>query len=227
MNAQSALELELAHVDAASLWHPVERVQQLIRSGMPEREDHLARSLQKVEFTGRSVVDLGSNIGHYAFWAALLGAREVRAYDFGPDIVRVGSLLAESNSMPQVSFVLGDFGNLTPPQGVDVAMMLDIIGNNKVRKGRVVPLIDSLTRWSDKELVTNVRPVYEIEQELGVPPEALREYYSDDFIREGRLYLLDFVVAHYGPVWDVISLDVGDPEIDVDKPALLFRKRTS
>ncbi len=225
MTVENELSDMLAQVEAAALWHPVERVRNLLRRGRPEADDHLALSLQQLDFQGKSVADLGSNIGQYAFWAALLGAAEVQAFDFGPEVVRIGRLLAEAHAVPQVAFVLSDFGAAPSPRKFDVAMMLDIIGNNKVRKGRVRPLLDILAAWSDKELVTNVRPVYGVQEELGVSDEALLAHYPGEFIRQGRLYLLEWVLREYGAVWEIRQLGAQEAGMAADKPALHFLRR--
>ncbi len=225
MTVERELSAALEHVGAAALWHPVERVRRLLRQGRPEADDHLAQSLRQLDFQGKSVADLGSNIGQYAFWAALLGAAEVQAFDFGPEVVRIGRLLAAAHAMPQVEFVLADFGAAPPPRKFDVAMMLDIIGNNKVRKGRVRPLLDILVAWSDRELVTNVRPVYDVEKELGVPAETLLAHYPVEFIRQGRLYLLEYVLREYGEVWEIRQLGAPGSGVRADKPALHFLRR--
>lgn len=210
-----------------ALWRPLELVRELLVHKDPGQvREPLARCLLQVDFTGKSVVDLGSNIGLYAFLAALLGGQEVHALDFGPDIVRLGKLLAEEHDMPQVCFQLQDFSTSRPERQWDLAMMLDIIGNNKVRKGRVDALMDTLLQYSSSELLFNVRPVYDVQSELGVSPHELQGLYPDEHLREGRLYLLEHIMARHGTEWDMRLLDHGGAAAELDKPAVHCRRKT-
>lgn len=210
-----------------ALWRPLELVRELLGHKDPGQvREPLARCLLQVDFQGKSVADLGSNIGLYAFLAALLGAREVHALDFGPDIVRLGALLAEEHDMPQVRFQLQDFSHARPERQWDLAMMLDIIGNNKVRKGRVDALMDTLLLYSERELLFNVRPVYEVREQLGVPLSALQDLYPKAFLREGRLYLLEYLMDRHGSQWEMCLLDTKGAAAELDKPAVHCRRKT-
>lgn len=226
MSLENELGATMNRLGTQALWRPLDMVEHLLRGKDPQNvAEPLARSLLAVDFQGKSVVDLGSNIGLYAFLAALLGAREVMALDFGPDIVRMGGLLAAKHSLPQVRFELSDFIRARPDRTWDLALMLDIIGHNKVRKGRVGALMDVLSRYSHKELVCNVRPVYTIEPELGVPPEALEGLYPREHLREGKFFLLEYLQARHGREWK-ISMLAGEAEAaGQDKPAFLFSRR--
>ncbi len=210
-----------------ALWRPLELVRELLVHKDPGQvREPLARCLLQVDFQGKSVVDLGSNIGLHSFLAALLGAREVHALDFGPDIVRLGGILAEEHELPQVSFQLVDFSKTPPNRTWDLAMMLDIIGNNKVRKGRVDALMDTLLLYSERELLFNVRPVYDVQEELGVTPSALKGLYPEAHLREGRLYLLEYLMARHGNHWEMRLLDKGNAAAELDKPAVHCRRKT-
>ncbi len=209
-----------------ALWRPVEQVETLLSGRNPaEVDDPLVHSLCRLDFRGKSVTDLGSNVGLHAFLAALLGAREVRALDYGPDIVRLGTLLAERHGLPQVRFLQVDFTRTPPDEPADLALMLDIIGHNKVRKGRVDALLDIVVRFSRKELVVNVRPVYAVEAELGVPPTALAGLYPEQHLRHGRLHLLDYLQERHGRDWEIRLLAEGDALAAQDKPALHFVRK--
>jgi len=216
----------MRRLGAQALWRPLDLVEELLQHKDPRLvTEPLARSLLQVDFAGKSVVELGSNIGFYSFLAALLGAQEVHALDFGPDIVRLGELLAQRHGMPQVRFVQADFAGAPPSRVWDVALLLDIIGHNKVRKGRVGAILDILLRHSHKELVLNVRPVYEIEAELGVSPQSLEGLYPQEHLRQGRLHLLDYVVKRLGADWTATPLASETEMAQQDKPGFLFQRR--
>lgn len=211
-----------------ALWRPLDMVRELLQHRDPKRlQEPLAQSLLQVDFQGKSVVELGSNIGLYSFLAALLGAREVHALDFGPDIVRLGNLLALEHGMQQVAFRLEDFSNCAPEHTWDLALLLDIIGHNKVRKGRVDAVMDTLLRYSEKEMVFNVRPVYRIEEELGVSPQALAAFYPAEHLREGRLHLLEYLIARHDQEWTMRLLELPVGAEQFDKPAVHCQRKAS
>lgn len=213
----------LERMDDTGLWRPIELVRDLLEKRTPEEaEDHLARALLRLDVAGKSVADLGSNIGYHAFFVALRGAAEVEAYDFGEDIVRIGRLFAQEFDMDQVRFEQVDFSHVTPHRRFDMVLMLDIMGNNKIRKGRVRPLIDAMLAWTRDEAVTNVRPVYDIRKQLGVEPEALLTHYPGAFIRDGRFHMLEYVKSVYSADWSISEISTENEAAEADKPVLHF-----
>lgn len=226
MTLDDELAAAMQQLGPQAFWRPLNMVQDLLRSKEPQEVvEPLARCLLDVDFQGKSVVELGSNIGFYSFLAAQLGAREVHALDFGPAIVRIGGLLAEAYNMPQVHFEQVDFCRQEPGRKWDLVLVLDIIGNNKVRKGRVAALLDVVLRYVDKELVLNARPVYDLASELGVTEREMLEFYPAKHLREGRLHLLEYLTSWFGNSWEVTPLACDAQGAALDKPPFLFRRR--
>ena len=226
MNFDTELAETVYRVGRQALWRPLDMVEALLASKDPGSvTEPLARSLCAVDFTGKTVVDLGSNIGFYAFLAGICGAREVHALDYGPDIVRIGELLAARHGLERVRFLQTDFYGTLPAEDYDIALMLDIIGHNKVRKGRVDALMDTVMRYSGKELVVNVRPEYDVLSELGIEAEALRGLYPSEHLRGGRLYLLEYLEARHGRSWEIRPLCSKDEMARQDKPAFHFTRK--
>jgi len=187
--------------------------------------DRLTPRFRSMDFRDKRVVDLGCNIGYYSFLAGQLGARRVLGLDVGRGVVKVGAGLGRRHGAASVELRVADFLAMEPPETFDVALMIDVIGDNRVRNGRAGKMFDALARFAAPVSVVAIRPVFYVEEHMGVSPGRLRGRYPEAFLDQGRLLFLEWVKAEYGRVWDIQGLTDHDDEQSVAKQMLRFTRK--
>ena len=81
------------------------------------------RVLDRINFSEKKVLDLGSNLGELSRAARARGARLVDGYEFDPYFVRVANLISALNGVTRVSFARRDIANLeTYDQRYDIVL---------------------------------------------------------------------------------------------------------
>ena len=81
------------------------------------------RVLDRIDFTGKKVLDLGSNLGELSRGARERGARLVDGYEYDPYFVRVANLISALNGVTRVSFARRDIAELaTYDQRYDIVL---------------------------------------------------------------------------------------------------------
>ena len=159
---------------------------------------------QSLDFSGRTVLDLGCNFGFYTFMAARQGAARVHGLDHLPQIVAGCRLLAQLYALPQVSFGLD---NIEAPRGdydlFDTVMLIDYFGRSCVRKHKIEKILALWQPLAISELLLMVRPIYRIGTELGVSADHLKRYYPARFIRNDHLDLLGYIADLLAGVWSL------------------------
>ena len=81
------------------------------------------RVLDRIDFTGKKVLDLGSNLGELSRAARERGARLVDGFEYDPYFVRVANLINALNGVTRVSFAQRDIADLqTYDQRYDIVL---------------------------------------------------------------------------------------------------------
>jgi SAM-dependent methyltransferase len=81
------------------------------------------RVLDRIDFTEKKVLDLGSNLGELSRAARARGARLVDGYEYDPYFVRVANLINALNGVTRVSFARRDIADLeTYDQRYDIVL---------------------------------------------------------------------------------------------------------
>jgi tRNA (mo5U34)-methyltransferase len=163
----------------------------------------------KVDFQGKTVIDVGCNFGWFCMQARRAGAAHVLGVDHD-ELALVGARLL------QASFGLDglDFEPLnlearpSPLLGrtFDIAMLLDFIGRSYLVQGLVPALLDLFETLSVRELLLSIRPVYLVREDMDTSEEHLAGFYPGRFIRDGSFYLLEYVRERFAPRWDMEAL---------------------
>jgi len=198
-----------------------------LRVLVPGKEDINADILDtfaRIDFTGKSVVDLGCNFGFFTFYAARLGARQVVGVDREQGVLRGCEILKQHFNSP-VSFEAHDIDDPACSllsRTFDVAMLVEFIGKTFVVENRIAPALGFLEKLSRRELIVSVQKIYWIKKELGSTPEAMRAIYTDRYVRGGSFYLLDYVRDFFAPRWrmEPVSELNGD---EYEKPRKFLR----
>ncbi len=158
----------------------------------------------RIDFAGRSVVDLGCNFGFFTFQARRQGAAAVTGVDREPKVLEGCRLLQRHFGLDGVDFACHDIDDPACAllgRKFDIAMLVEFIGKTFIVENRVAPALAFLERLSDRELIVSVQKIYWIRKELGTTPEALGRLYPERYIRGGDFLLLDYVRDFLAPRW--------------------------
>lgn len=215
------LSAHLAGMGAKRIWRPVIGPDgAVLAAGSGPAPQMLAEYMTGVDFHGKSVVDLGSNLGFYSFMAARSGAKSVLGLDSDPDAVRGGRMLAALYGFPGVDFKVCDFLKDPPARKADMALVIDFIGRGVVAKGRLDDVVASAAAHADREIVLTLRPIYPLHELPPLGPVLLNRYAAH--IQDDRFRLADYVSERLGPAWKGRIIHLGRVGGYVLKAALLF-----
>jgi ribosomal protein L11 methyltransferase len=219
----------LAALGPTRVWRPVlgPDGERLAAAGdgreIPELDDYIGN----LELAGKTVADLGCNLGYFAFLARRRGAARVLGLDIDPDVIDVAQALARFHNAPEVTFAACDFLRAVPETPCDLAMLVDFIGRGIIVKGRVRAVVAAAGNWASREIFFTLRPVYALD-DLPVARKVLEGLYPG-FVRDDAFYLAEFVAHELGPQWSLTCLRNGSFAVSPSqrrfKAALLFAKR--
>lgn len=197
-----------------------------LRVLVPGREDinsEILETFSRIDFTGKSVVDLGCNFGFFTFQAARLGARHVVGVDREEGVLQGCEVLKQYFNSP-VAFEAHDIYDpacTLPGRRFDIAMLVEFIGKTFIRENRIAPTLAFLERLSDRELILSVQKIYWIRKELRTTPEALMAIYPERYVRDGSFFLLDYVRDFFAPRWRMEP--ISEMADGYEKPRKLLR----
>jgi SAM-dependent methyltransferase len=161
-------------------------------------------AFSRIDFTGRTVVDLGCNFGFFTFQARRLGAAAVVGVDREARVLTGCELLKRHFNAEGVSFACHDIDDpdcTLLNRTFDIAMLVEFIGKSFIVQNRVAPALAFLEKLSQRELIVSVQKIYWIRKELGTTPEALRQIYPERYVVGGDFLLLEYVRDCLAPRW--------------------------
>lgn len=161
---------------------------------------------RKVDFKGKSVVDLGCNFGFFAFQARRRGARHVLAVDREKKVLQGAAMLRDIFGLDGVDFFPCDINTdsaVLAGRRFDTAMLVEFIGKTFVRSGLIPRTLAFLESLSERELVVSVQKSYMIRKELGATVEDMHRHYPEKYLRNGDVLVLDFVRDFFKDRWNV------------------------
>lgn len=212
----------LCHMGAGRVWRPVPGPDgQLLNCGSGPDLTAMSAYVSGLEFSGKTVVDLGANLGLFTFMACRAGALWALGLDSDPEAVDGARMLAELHEIKNARFEVRDFlADVSIPQA-DMVLIIDFIGRGVIVKGRLDTVIDAAVRLSRNEIFFTLRPEYPL-SELRAPDHFLKRTYGR-FIRDGRFSLAEYVAARLGTSWSGTSLSRLCVDGKALKEGLLFR----
>lgn len=218
----------LARLGPERVWRPVPGPDGgLLAPGEGPDMDILAGYVGDLDVAGKSVADLGCNLGYFSFMARRLGATRVIGLDIDPEIVRVAGLLAKLHNLGNVEFAALDFLRERPDTPCHMALLIDFIGRRVIAKGRLAAVAAAAKAWGERELFFTLRPVYHLD-DLQLSPTELDRLYPGS-VRDGHFRLADTLAGLLGPDWSRRYLThgriPGDDAHRVSKAALLFTRQ--
>ncbi len=218
----------LAELDPASIWRPVlgPDGERIAAAGDGREIPELDEYIGNLDLAGKTVADLGCNLGYFAFLAKRRGAVRTLGLDIDPDVIRVAAAIARLHDAPDVTFLACDFLRDVPDAPCDLAMLIDFIGRRIIAKGRVRAVVAAARNWASREIFFTLRPVYALE-DLPIDQAGLERLYPG-FIRDDAFYLAEFVAHELGTEWALSCLPncsfALSPTQRRYKAALLFTK---
>lgn len=217
--------LQILHsLPEGTVWRPVrDAAGNLLAEGTGIGEDGLSDYLPGVSFAGKTVCDLGCNLGYFSFMAARGGATRVLGLDVDPLVVEGAGLLAEMQGYENVRFRVSDFLSEPPGEACDMVLVIDFIGRGTIVKGRLDAVLDAAAALAREKIVFTLRPVYPLEDLTGGTPESLAARYGAEFVYGGHFHLLDYAENRLADFTPTLLTPPGDPARRF-KHAVLFTK---
>jgi SAM-dependent methyltransferase len=224
MDLRIELEKNLAQVGAENIWRPVfDNHNVLLAEGVGEKRDGRPQDISKVDFRGKTVLDLGCNFGFYSFLAKRLDARKVVGVDDKAQIIRGCELLKAMHGVEGVHFRLGDFMNSNSLGKFDICMLINFIGKKMVKKG-IKKILETVRMFSLSTMIISARPYYDISKHLDGDAENITNQYSSVYIKNGKFHLMEFIHDFFCEDWEMSVLSpLRDPP-SIKRPLLFGRK---
>jgi len=228
MTLQQQLEPIIRKVGPENIWRPIhDRSGHLLFEGVGHYTQIIQKALETVNFSRKSVVDLGCNFGFYSFYAAQKGAARVVGIDSDPDIIRGCRILARHYRIANVEFHVADFIYGDLPGTYEIALMVDFIGKNVIRKEKLLPCLSRLMKIARQCIFMSLIPEYEIHEDLMLSPDWVARRYGAPFVRNSRFSLIGLVQSLLGESWDISIPCEGGCQSQVTKHPLMAVKRSS
>ncbi len=225
MDHLQKLESILRQVGPHNVWRPI-RIpgDRQLADGVGDQDDGLPHDLTRIDFTGKTVADIGCNFGYYVFMARQAGARHVTGIDIDKRMIEGCRLLKRLYGVDGVSFVAADINTAEGIGAFDTGMMIDFIGKKAVSAGLMCGFLDVLERLSQKEMILSIRPAYHLKKHLGTDADKLRQKYPGAYIRRDHFFTLDYVRDRFRRDWDMMVVSTASNPPGTKKETLVFRR---
>jgi tRNA (mo5U34)-methyltransferase len=218
------LENLLNEITEYQVWRPIfDDQDQLVHEGHADIRDGHPDFLSKVDFKGRSVLDVGCNFGYHSFLARQLGAARVVGIDQDPRPVEGGKLLCRIHNLDRMTFIAGDFFTDDLGGPFDIGLMINFFGKARVLRG-VQHDVDALKKHCREAMVITAACAYSVDLHCQGDAETLLELYGRDYVRDGNFYLNEFLKDYLADEWEMTLLSPEFPRLNV-KRTLLFRRK--
>jgi len=170
-----------------NIWRPVyDEHGQLLADGHEDMRSTSADDLAAVDYPGKTVLDIGCNLGMYSFLARRRGAASVVGMDSDPLAIRGCELLAQLYGLDRMQFCCADFTGLSSDLQYDVVQLINFIGRKSLVKG-IQPMLNVCRLAARKTLVLSIRCEYPIQSGLGVSPAYMAEKYGTQYV-DGNIF---------------------------------------
>jgi hypothetical protein len=120
-------------------------------------------------------------------------------------MIRGCNILKKYLQADNTAFQVADFSGDCAGERADVGLLLDFIGKNVILKQKLKPILQNLSRLISKELHLSLHPEYDIGQTFALTDDEFAALYPATFIRQGRFYLLEYVLFILEPDWQLCS----------------------
>jgi len=221
------LQQILASIDRGDIYRSIYDPQGnlLARGDIPVKQQ-LVDDYCTVDFQGKTVIDLGCNFGFFSILAAKLGAQQITALDYLPEIVEGAGILASMYGHENITFKTFDIEAPKDDLGkFDIAMLVDFFGKSNIRKQKIKQLLTFLRTLSDSELLMAFRPINRIEKDLRMSLEDFSKLYPAQFITDGSFFLVDYVKDILKNDWEMTPISNYKGQFSKDKSLFHCRNK--
>jgi len=227
MDLRAELQAILAAVGPENIWRPVYDLDdELMSDGIADERDGHPRDLFGLDFSGKTVLDLGCNFGYYSFMIQRLGASRVLGVDIDPLVIRGCEILKTMRDARDVEFLTGDLFDLDLPGRYDIVMLINFIGKQLTRQG-LQGVLDAVARHSKSHMIISIRHHYFLNKHLSGDVERMARLYAPAYIRNKKLFLLDYVLDYFKDRWDAAVLSPEYEDQSVKRTILFTRKQAA
>jgi SAM-dependent methyltransferase len=202
------LKILLRQIGHGNIWRPVITPDnQFLSDGIGDEDDGILSDIHCLDFQGKTVVDLGCNLGYFCFAVKEAGAAKVVGIDNDNRIIRGCNIIKKLYRLKDIYFQALDITSLSGDITYDIGMMIDFIGKNSIIGGMLPNFLDALEVVSRREMILSLRPVYRIDKHLRNDAQGLLQKYSKKYVRGGCFYNMEYVVDRFRKKWliDIIS----------------------
>ena len=214
----------LNEIGAVNIWRPVyDDCNVLLAAGTEDMRDGAIRDLSLVDFRGRTVLDLGCNLGFYTFLAKRLGASEALGVDRDDQAVRACDLLRRLKRLDQgARFMSADFMTDDIGGPFDICLMINFMGVQAVAQG-MAPFLDRAAALTRETMVFTARPVYRLKKHFGDRASKVARTYPEEFVRNGRFFMMEYMTDYFSDGWNMRVLSPDYENIDIRR-TIIFTK---
>ncbi len=186
-------------IGESEIWRPVlDGNGNLLAGGAGHRDESLPEHPPAdIDFHGKTVVDLGCNVGTFVRRAAHLGASRATGVDIDSRLVRCAQIMTEQDGVDNADFMVCDFAN-PPARKYDVAMMFDIIGNTTIGRGDMHHFINLMEGWASNELVISLKPMCRTSRHFNKTPQEFADIFPTCHLEGERFYPVREAVDYLG-----------------------------
>lgn len=228
MTKNAELKKIVEEVGEDLIWRPLYDFERnALAGGVGHDIDGIDPEFEALDFTGKSVCDLGCNLGHFTFHARQCGAKHVTGYDMEPKVINGARKVAALNGVNGVDFTVCDFAYEEPEKIFDLGMLIDILGKVNISKGHLVPILTGLEKRCSSEMLLTFRPIYLVERHLGMSEQAFLELYPQAKIEKGFFSLLDFTKDLFAQNWEMTYLSKPLPNDEQHKRTVFFERKNN
>ncbi|TIH17100.1 methyltransferase domain-containing protein [Marinifilum sp. JC120] len=226
MSRNAELKKIVAEVGEDLIWRPLYDFENKpLAGGVGHEIDGIDPEFRELDFAGKSVCDLGCNMGHFSFYARERGAKEVVGYDLESKVVVGARKLAELYCVDNVDFCVCNFAYDEPDRTFSMGMLIDILGKINISKGHMAAILQGLEKRSESEMLLTFRPEYYVSKHLGMTSDEFLKMYPQAKIKDGIFSLLDFAVDIFADNWEMVYLSKSLPDDKQYKNTVYFQRK--
>ncbi len=209
------------------IWRPLYDFERnKLSSGVGHDIDGIDPEFTDLDFKGKTVCDLGCNLGHFTFYAHERGAKKVVGYDMEPKVIKGARKLAALYNIKGVEFETCDFASEPATQTFDMGMLIDILGKINISSGFLIPILKGLESRSESEMLLTFRPIYLVERHFGMSESDFLKLYPQADIKNGFFNLLDFTQNLFAEKWTITYLSKELPDDSQYKRTVHFARKS-
>ncbi|WP_027723428.1 class I SAM-dependent methyltransferase [Maridesulfovibrio zosterae] len=226
MTKNAELKKIVEEVGKSLIWRPLYDFEnKTLAGGVGHDIDGIDPEFTALDFKGKSICDLGCNLGHFTFHAHRCGAKEVVGYDMEQKVIAGAKKLAELYGIEGVDFRVCNFAYENPEQTFDMGMLIDILGKINISDGHLVPILRGLEKRCNSEMLLTFRPIYLVERHFKMSEQDFLKLYPQAKIENGFFNLLDFVRDLFAANWEMVYLSKELPDDEQYKRTVFFRRK--